>query len=117
MTDQAQSVSAAIAGHGGEIMNGCPDTRPMPYWASHGMSDTTIDISLGQTARDTYVQRNHCSTQTTPGSPAGCVNYQGCDPGYPVIWCPHVNDAGHQIPPLMSPYVSDTARPQSGDGG
>jgi hypothetical protein len=19
-------------------------------------------------------------------------------PGYPVIWCPHVGDAGHQIP-------------------
>jgi len=28
-----------------------------------------------------------------------CQNYQGCMPGYPVIWCPHVNETGHQEPP------------------
>ena len=38
----------AIAAMSGEIMNGCPDTRSLPYWSSHGMSDPTINISLGQ---------------------------------------------------------------------
>jgi hypothetical protein len=95
----ASSTFRAIAAMSGEIMNGCPDTRPMPYWASHGMSDTTIDISNGEAARDTYIQRNHCTTQTTPGSPTGCVNYQGCDPGYPVIWCPF---AGMHEPPSFA---------------
>jgi poly(3-hydroxybutyrate) depolymerase len=95
----ASSTFRAIAAMSGEIMNGCPDTRPMPYWASHGMSDPTINISNGQAARDTYIQRNHCTTQTTAGSPAGCVNYQGCDPGYPVIWCPF---AGVHEPPSFA---------------
>ena len=61
----------AIAAMSGKIMDGCPDTRSLPYWSSHGMSDPTIDFSLGQTARDTFVQRNHCSTQTVASSPAG----------------------------------------------
>jgi polyhydroxybutyrate depolymerase len=95
----ASSTFRAIAAMSGQIMNGCPDTRPMPYWSSHGMSDPTIDISLGEAARDTYIERNHCSTVTTPGSPSGCVNYQGCDPGYPVIWCPF---AGVHEPPLFA---------------
>jgi poly(3-hydroxybutyrate) depolymerase len=93
----------AVAAMSGEIMNGCPDTRPLPYWSSHGMSDPTINISLGEASRDTFVQRNHCGTQTVPISPSGCVSYQGCDPGYPVIWCPF--DGVHQPPPFAGSAI------------
>ena len=93
----------AIAAMSGKIMDGCPDTRSLPYWSSHGMSDPTIDFSLGQTARDTFVQRNHCSTQTVASSPAGCVSYQGCDPGFPVVWCPF--DGVHQPPPFAGSAI------------
>jgi polyhydroxybutyrate depolymerase len=93
----------AVAAMSGEIMNGCPDTRPLPYWSSHGMSDPTINFSLGQAARDTFVQRNHCSNQTIASSPAGCVSYQGCDPGFPVIWCPF--DGVHQPPPFAGSAI------------
>jgi polyhydroxybutyrate depolymerase len=93
----------AVAAMSGQIMNGCPDTRPLPYWSSHGMMDPTIDISLGETARDTFVQRNHCSTQTLPISPSGCVSYQGCDPGYPVVWCPF--EGVHQPPPFAGSAI------------
>ena len=93
----------AVAAMSGEIMNGCPDTRPLPYWSSHGMSDPTINISLGQAARDTFVQRNHCSSQTIASSPSGCVSYQGCDPGFPVIWCPF--DGVHQPPPFAGSAI------------
>jgi polyhydroxybutyrate depolymerase len=93
----------AVAAMSGQIMNGCPDTRPLPYWSSHGMSDPTINISMGEAARDTFVQRNHCSTQTVAISPAGCVSYQGCDPGYPVVWCPF--DGVHQPPPFAGSAI------------
>ncbi len=93
----------AVAAMSGEIMNGCPDTRPLPYWSSHGMSDPTINISLGEASRDTFVQRNHCTTQTMPISPSGCVSYQGCDPGYPVVWCPF--DGVHEPPPFAGSAI------------
>jgi poly(3-hydroxybutyrate) depolymerase len=93
----------AVAAMSGEIMNGCPDTRPLPYWSSHGMSDPTINFSLGQAARDTFVQRNHCSSQTVATTPSGCVSYQGCDPGYPVVWCPF--DGVHQPPPFAGSAI------------
>ena len=93
----------AVAAMSGEIMNGCPDTRPLPYWSSHGMSDPTINISLGEASRDTFLQRNHCTTQTVAISPAGCVSYQGCDPGYPVVWCPF--DGVHQPPPFAGSAI------------
>ena len=35
---------------------------------------------------------------TEPGEPMQCQNYIGCDPGFPVIWCPHTADGGHQHP-------------------
>jgi hypothetical protein len=56
-----------------------------------------------------YVQRNGCSTQTTPVTPSwcdgvnasfqpcACVQYQGCKTGYPVIECEY--KAGHQFAP------------------
>jgi polyhydroxybutyrate depolymerase len=93
----------AIAAMSGEIMNGCPDTRSLPYWSSHGMSDPTINFSLGQAARDTFVQRNHCSTQTVAVSPPGCVSYQGCDAGFPVVWCPF--DGVHEPPPFAGTAI------------
>ena len=93
----------AVAAMSGEIMNGCPDTRPLPYWSSHGTSDPTINISLGEASRDTFVQRNHCTTQTVPSSPSGCVSYQGCDPGFPVVWCPF--DGVHEPPPFAGSAI------------
>ena len=62
------------------------------------MSDPTIDFSLGETARDTFVQRNHCSSQTVAEQPSG-----GESPGvrsrFPVVWCPF--DGVHE--PRRSP--------------
>lgn len=78
----------AIAPMSGSISGTCTGTQPIAYWASHGTSDPTINISNGVAARDAFVKRNHCTSQTSAGSPSGCVNYQGCDAGYPVAWCP-----------------------------
>jgi len=97
------STFRAIAAMSGEIMTTCPDTKPIPYWSSHGMSDPTIPFTMGEAARDTYLQRDHCGTQTAPPDANGCVAYQGCDAGDPVVWCPF--DGVHQPPPFAGPAI------------
>ena len=96
-------VFRAIAPMSGEISGTCTGTQPIAYWASHGTSDPTINISLGETARDAYRTRNHCTPDTTTGSPAGCVNYQGCENGYPVTWCTF--DGVHEPAPFAGTAI------------
>jgi polyhydroxybutyrate depolymerase len=96
-------VFRAIAPMSGSISGTCSGTQPIAYWASHGTSDPTINISLGEAARDAFVTRNHCTTQTAAGSPSGCVNYQGCDAGYPVTWCPF--DGVHEPAPFAGTAI------------
>ncbi len=67
-------------------------------WLTHGMDDESVDFSSGEGSRDHWVEANGCSTTTLPGEPAECQVYQECDPDHPVIWCPHVDDGGHQHP-------------------
>ncbi|MBN1653733.1 MAG: hypothetical protein JXA30_08155 [Deltaproteobacteria bacterium] len=67
-------------------------------WITHGVDDTYIPYTSGEASRDRWVTANDCANTTTAGNPAQCQNYDGCDSGYPVIWCPHENDGGHQHP-------------------
>ena len=70
-------------------------------WITHGDMDTTLPFSSGETARDRIVTANHCGSTTHPVDPAidsgACVQYDGCDTDYPVVWCP-VAGEGHAIP-------------------
>lgn len=78
----------AIAPMSGSLMNGCPENpKQVAYWASHGLQDTTILPALGEEARDEFIKRNHCSAESDPSEPAGCVKYRDCDDGYPVSFC------------------------------
>jgi poly(3-hydroxybutyrate) depolymerase len=55
----------------------------------HDQDDTTNLISAGDNVElPRLVTANHCMN-TTPvmEAPAPCARYQGCDAGYPVIWC------------------------------
>ena len=58
------------------------------------MSYTTGGIA----SRDFWIAQNGCSTTITPvaTTPTGCVQYQGCQPDPPVVWCVH--DEGHNWP-------------------
>jgi dienelactone hydrolase len=93
----------AIAPMSGQISGSCTGTQPIAYWASHGKSDPTINITQGEAALNTYAARNNCSTQTIAASPSGCVNYQGCDVGYPVTWCPF--DGVHEPAPFAGTAI------------
>jgi poly(3-hydroxybutyrate) depolymerase len=64
-------------------------------WLAHGTQDMTVAFDAGQASRDFWAKANHCSTTTAPTTPAECVAYQGCDPGFPVDWCTF--DGGHTV--------------------
>jgi poly(3-hydroxybutyrate) depolymerase len=66
-------------------------------WITHGDADTTVPFSNGVSARDRIVALDHCGSTTHAVDPAPCVQYDGCDSGYPVVWCP-VAGEGHAIP-------------------
>lgn len=54
----------------------------------HDHDDPENPISWGNDGeRERMVEQNHCMDATTPEDPAPCARHNGCDPGYPVIWC------------------------------
>jgi poly(3-hydroxybutyrate) depolymerase len=83
-------VFRAIAPMSGNLQgSGCNDTsdHPVAYLGIHGDNDTFVTTESGRVARDLFVARNHCQTETEPSDPSICVAYTGCDEGYPVRWC------------------------------
>lgn len=62
----------------------------------HGKNDSVVGPENGPKTKDFYRALNHCGTETQPVSGytdtmSNCVQYQGCDPGYPVYWCQHTD--------------------------
>jgi poly(3-hydroxybutyrate) depolymerase len=102
-------VFRAIAPMSGSLGNGCPAGGHVAYWASHGTNDTTIPIADGQKARDEFVKRNHCTSQTVALAREGCIAYQGCDVGYPVTWCTFAGV--HEPAPFAGPAIWEFLSP------
>jgi polyhydroxybutyrate depolymerase len=96
-------VFRAIAPMSGSLPSPCPAGKHVAYWASHGTSDTTISPAQGQAARDEFVKRNHCGTQTPSPDTNNCVTYQACDQGYPVVWCTF--SGVHEPAPFAGPEI------------
>ena len=64
-----------------------------------------LDLVQDELCRDFFLSQNGCSSTTTPDLASvhaeiqasrdidetnqKCVDYQGCDAGYPVRWCEH----------------------------
>jgi len=62
----------------------------------HGKNDSVVGTANGPKTRDFYTKLNHCGTMTEPVSgytsaQSNCVQYQGCDAGFPVYWCQHTD--------------------------
>lgn len=60
----------------------------------HSLLDKVVMATNGPPTRDFYRSLNHCGEVTTPvmnytHKEANCVEYQGCDDGFPVFWCQH----------------------------
>lgn len=78
----------AIAPLSGSWPEECPaDGPPIAYFSAHGDVDTTITDEQGMAARDEFVSRNGCSSETVELERERCVSFEGCDAGYPVNWC------------------------------
>jgi hypothetical protein len=68
---------------------------------AHDVNDDQNSFTGAEKARDRILAKNGCSTETQPydydgdpSTPSTCVEYQGCMPGYPVVWCPTMAAAG-----------------------
>jgi polyhydroxybutyrate depolymerase len=81
------------------------NSHPIAVWMSHGASDLVVPIADGENARDLFVARNQCQSQTTAVTPSPCVAYQGCAAGYPVHWCEFAG--GHAAPTFASAAIWD----------
>jgi len=62
----------------------------------HGRNDNVVGPENGPLTRDFYVELNHCDSMSVPvegytDTLSNCVEYQGCDEGFPVIWCQHTD--------------------------
>ena len=54
----------------------------------HDTGDPTNTINGGYAARDRLLRVDRCDPTTKPWPSASqCVEYQGCKPGFPVVWC------------------------------
>jgi poly(3-hydroxybutyrate) depolymerase len=110
-------VFRAVAVYSGGVLSGCKDgTKPMAYYASHGLDDGTLNISGGRTMRDKFVKNNGCTAQTPPEPAKGsgthtCTTYTGCSAGHPVRWCAFAGSNGHDPSP-RDPGQSTTWNPQ-----
>jgi polyhydroxybutyrate depolymerase len=87
---------ASIAGGGPKpwIRTACKGR--VAAWITHGTADNTVPYSYGEGSRDQGAETNNCGTMTQPVMPGSCVEYQGCDQGYPVWFCEH--GGGHTVP-------------------
>jgi polyhydroxybutyrate depolymerase len=61
--------------------------RNVAAWIAHGDMDATVSLASGIAGRDYFLALNHCTMTSAPTTPSPCVEYSGCDTGYPVHWC------------------------------
>ena len=78
---------------------------PVAYMGVHDSGDGSNSYQCGKDNKDRIVKLNGCTDQTMPYDPGpmitvmppvtvSCVQYVGCKPGYPVVWCTTTN-LGH----------------------
>jgi polyhydroxybutyrate depolymerase len=83
-------MSASLGGTGSCVKHN------VAAWISHGDMDATVSLSSGIAARDYFLTQNHCTMTSAPTTPSPCIEYSGCDTGYPVHWCQF--SGGHSTP-------------------
>src|SRR5499427_330047 len=103
-------VFRAIGAMSGAPISGATRTskkpaRPVAVWATHGDADTALPITLAQPIIDALVKYNGCASTTQHVDPSPCVAYDGCMPGYPVIWCVRPGDP-HAIPSFAAAAIT-----------
>jgi poly(3-hydroxybutyrate) depolymerase len=115
-------VFRGVALYSGAELSSCSGgTKPIAFYASHGLSDSVLDISSGRSLRDHFVQVNGVTPQNPPEPAVGsgthiCTTYKGGSAQYPVEWCafdgdhnPNPHDSGESTswnPPQVWAFIS-----------
>ena len=77
----------------------------------HGIRDSVVETSRGESARDFLLTRNGCTPDTEAGPDPHCVTYQGCEPGLPIAWCEHdeptYDDTNHGWPSFATRTIAE----------
>lgn len=102
---QMSDVFRAIGVQSGLNFASCKPTHPVAVWQTNGDQDTIADPTGAAAARDVFVADNHCASTTQPVTPSPCVSYDGCDVGYPVVWC-LVAGEGHAMPSFAAAAIA-----------
>jgi polyhydroxybutyrate depolymerase len=89
---------APVSGGGPFVFGGSSCNGQVAAWIAHGTNDGTVALTSGQDSRDYWLEANGCDINQTsvPSADYPCVEYGGCDVGYPVRWCEY--DGGHEWP-------------------
>jgi poly(3-hydroxybutyrate) depolymerase len=109
-------VFRGVALYSGGQLSGCAGgTTPIAFYASHGVSDSVLDISSGRSLRDHFVQVNGVTPEDPPEPAVGsgthiCTTYKGGSAKYPVEWCAF--DGDHTPNPHDSGQTSSWNPPQ-----
>jgi poly(3-hydroxybutyrate) depolymerase len=95
---QMGDVVRAIAPMAGALWSGCAQSpHRVAALFIHAQDDNVVPYSAGEEARNTFTARNACSASTATIGSNGCVEYQGCSAGKPVVWC-GTPTGGHWYP-------------------
>jgi poly(3-hydroxybutyrate) depolymerase len=68
---------------------------PVAAWFMHDRDDDTVPIRAGENARERARARNRCHGEPVRLS-GGCLRYEGCAAGAPVVWC-ETTGFGHSV--------------------
>ncbi len=83
----------AVAPYAGSLWSGCESSStPIAYLGTHGVQDSVVSIDAGREARDEFLSRNGCSSDSSPLGSNGCMEYSGCTK--PLVWCEYSGDHG-----------------------
>jgi polyhydroxybutyrate depolymerase len=67
-----------------------------------------VDITSGEGSRDYWPGKNGCTSDSATYAATGldCVDYNGCNEGYPVVWCTYTDpEEGHNYPRDTAPQT------------
>lgn len=77
----------------GPVAGGGPGgacTGQVAAWITHGEGDEVVDPFLGEMSHRHWRDANSCDAETELVDPSPCETHLGCDDGYPVTWCLHM---------------------------
>jgi len=81
------------------------DRNKVAAWFAHGKNDRGVVYETGEFVRDYFIRVNECSFSYTKITPRGCIRYNDCATGYPVVWCKH--SKGHTEPSYAGKEIWD----------